>query len=364
MAVIIVIAIFRYGLFEVTPLGILSSIQEGIITVDNEGFVMEINSFAERILGVEGKKVTGNLVDQVLQIHDKAGRQVSTVKRLLPGILQKEKRIITDTYIITTRKKQTYPFAVAVSPIYSGRAIIGATIIFRNVKKEREREKSKDDFISMISHELKTPITSIKAYNQILLRNIERKDKQNSQRQLVIKMDEQVDRLNRLLANFLEVSRLQTGRIRLEKEFFNLNDLLQSIIDDAIVANKNREIKLRNKQDIFIYADKARIEQVVTNLLNNAIRYSPKEKRILIQMIAVRESVTISVKDYGEGIPQEHKKKIFDQFYQINQRPQSRGGLGMGLYIAANIIRQHGGKIWVESTHGRGSTFSFQLPIR
>lgn len=365
MSLIILFAIFRYGLFEVTPLGILSSIHEGIITVDSESLIMDMNSYAERILGVHSKKIAGKSIDEVLFMQDKAGKNISLVKRLLPLIFQKEKKIITDSYFISTGKKLVSPFAVAVSAIYSGRSIIGATIIFRNITKEREREKSKDDFIGMISHELKTPITSIKAYNQILLRNIEATDLHSKQRQIVLKMDQQVDRLNRLIANFLEVSRMRAGKLKLEKQFFNFNDLLQSIVDDARVANKSRQILFRNKLDIFVYADKARMEQVVINLINNALKYSPRDKKIIVTATVNKQVATISVKDFGGGIPLEHKKKIFDQFYQIDQyAAQSSSGLGMGLYIAANIIRQHGGKIAVESTLGKGSTFSFTLPLR
>ncbi len=365
MSLIILFAIVRYGLFEVTPLGILSSIQEGIITVDSESLVMEVNSYAERILSVHSKKVAGKNIDEVLFMQDNSGKNISLVKRLLPLIFQKEKKIITDSYFLSTGKKILSPFAVAISGIYSGRSIIGATIIFRNITKEREREKSKDDFIGMISHELKTPITSIKAYNQILLRNIESTDPHSKQRQMVIKMDQQVDRLNRLIANFLEVSRMRAGKLKLEKQFFNFNDLLQSIIDDARVANKNRKIVFRNKLDIFVYADKARIEQVVINLINNALKYSPKDKKIIVTASVNKQVATVAVKDFGDGIPYEHKKKIFDQFYQIDQyAAQSSSGLGMGLYIAANIIRQHGGKIAVESAVGKGSTFSFTLPLR
>lgn len=359
-AIIIVVAIFRYGLFEVGPFNILSSLDHGMLTVDNKGKILQLNAVAERMVGVRGKNAIGKKVETVLRLVDGKGKAINLLQRFVLPALEKGKKNISDVFF-GGNKRSKLPFLMTVSPIYSKQSIIGGSIIFRDISKERVREKHKDDFISMISHELKTPITSIKGYNQLLLRQLD--SGQKKQRHIVVRVDQELDRLNRLIKNFLDLSGVQSGKLKIEKEIFQIEELIHEIVEAMKMAYRDRQMHVQIKNTAFVYADRDKVAQVLTNLITNAFKYSPKDKRVVISTSVDRKFVTVHVKDYGQGIPEEHHKKIFAQFYQLNRGGNGRDGLGIGLYIASNIVRAHGGKIWLTSGNKTGTTFYFSLPL-
>ena len=181
--------------------------------------------------------------------------------------------------------------------------------------------------------------------------------------QLIIKLDEQVDRLIELIRSLLDTTKLSQGQLALSPENFNLNELIAERVEDIKQTTNNHEFKMVSEEDVFVTADKKRIDEVLTNLISNAIKYSPKGGDITITSAKTKEGVQVSVHDNGIGIPEDVKNKIFERFYRVNNaRVNTFPGLGLGLYIAAIIIQQHGGKIWLESALNKGSTFYFILP--
>lgn len=231
-----------------------------------------------------------------------------------------------------------------------------------DITEQKSDELRKNDFISMVSHELKTPLTSVKAYIQMLMETAAAKDA--FMEQLLTKADNQVRRMGSLIDGFLNVSRLESGKLLLHKEHFNLNDLIEDIKEDASLIFSTHIIKSTHCHAFSVYADKEKIGSVILNLLSNAVKYSPKESTIHIDCSEDGNNVKISVHDEGFGISEEDLTKLFERFYRV-QNSQNRfiSGFGIGLYLSAEIIHGHNGKIWAESTPDKGSVFRFTLPL-
>ncbi len=223
-------------------------------------------------------------------------------------------------------------------------------------------EKRKDDFLGIASHELRTPITSIKMY----LRILENELKKSSQKKAITvttKITGQTDKLTELVNDLLDVSRIQSGKLSLRKELIRLHDLIEEIIE-SIQETTSSKIYFKKEKTPKIYADQYRLYQVITNLLTNAIKYSPKNSEIIVRLTGNKDLAIVSVQDFGIGIAKSYHNKIFEKLYQIpEEKEKTFPGLGMGLYISKEIIERHGGKIWLQSDKGKGSTFYFSLPI-
>lgn len=233
------------------------------------------------------------------------------------------------------------------------------------LRKEKEIEKLKDEFVAIASHELKTPITSIKAFARILDKKLAHsKDKRDAQ--LAARIDTQADKLTRFVEELLDVSRIESGNLVFHKTKFDLNWLLEKTITDFQYTTQEHRIIHEAASLPLVTGDRNRLEQVVLNLLTNAVKYSPKANKVVVSSRVTRKELVVSVQDFGPGIPRKDRIKIFTRFYRTadsNRRKQAVSGIGLGLYIASEIIRQHGGKMWVASTSDRGSTFSFSLPL-
>lgn len=227
----------------------------------------------------------------------------------------------------------------------------------------RELATKKDEFMSIASHELKTPITSMKASLQLIDRLAEKDGANGMLKTFVAKANQQVDKITFLIENLLDVTKIQAGKIILQKSTFNMNEL----IHDCVYEVKNigsHTILIHGNIDVEVYADKNRIEQVLINFLTNAIKYSPKADKVDLFTERNESEVKISVKDYGIGIPQEKLDLVFDRFFRVEESSSQFSGLGLGLFISSDIIKRHQGQIGAVSSPGEGSTFWFSLPIQ
>jgi len=239
--------------------------------------------------------------------------------------------------------------------------LFAAYLMRRDLQQRTELEHHKDEFISIASHELKTPITSLKVFNKLLQKKLENAPIAELHR-YISKIDEQTSRLTSLVTNLLDLSRVQTGKMKIEKAPFDLNDLVKDTVDAVQETTKKHTIILKGKSKQVVTADRYRIYQVFVNLLTNAIKYSPDGKKIVVTVRDHEGKVQIQVRDFGIGIDNKNQKKIFERLFQVpSPDKKALPGLGMGLYITKEIIEKHGGKIWVESTKGRGSTFYVTL---
>lgn len=243
---------------------------------------------------------------------------------------------------------------------------IGAATEIQKIKEEEER---KNDFIKMVSHELKTPVTSIKGYVQMLLSMLHGTTENNTGTIPVIsslkRIDEQIKRLTRLITEMLDLSKLEESKLHLHKEKWVLNDLVKETVQDIGFTNKTHHIHIEELFSGSVYADKDRIQQVIINLVNNGIKYSPHKEDIYICIAQTTPgTIDVSVKDFGIGISTEEQEKIFDRFYRVDGKAEfTFSGFGIGLFITREILTKHDGSIRVNSEPGKGSLFTFTLPL-
>ncbi|HTI11333.1 MAG TPA: ATP-binding protein [Puia sp.] len=238
-------------------------------------------------------------------------------------------------------------------------------LTFEDVTFQRKMEQAREDFISIASHELKTPISVIKAYAQILGMELESTASERVT-QTLDRILIQSERLTKLTSFLLDVSAFKTGTIQLRKEPFVLLELMLEIVNELKQSNSKHQLILDEVTDASVLADRFRIGQVITNLLSNAIKYSPDEEKILINISVdkTKKWVRTSVQDHGIGVPPEYQPDLFRRFFRTdNIKATKIEGFGMGLYISSEIIKAHGGQMGVNSSGANGSTFFFELPL-
>ncbi|WP_197413283.1 ATP-binding protein [Pedobacter sp. Leaf176] len=239
-------------------------------------------------------------------------------------------------------------------------AILHAAI---DVTKQVQLQRQKDEFLGIASHELKTPVTSIKAYTQVLERMI-RDEGDSKKANMVKRMDVQLNRLTGLIGDLLDVTKIQSGKMAFNPVKFSFDVLVQEIVDEMQHTTTQHEILVDLKSDAEVYADKERIGQVMINFLSNAIKYSNDAKHINVSSYIEDNEVVLSVQDYGIGIPKDMQHLVFDQFYRVSGNFQhTYPGLGLGLYISSEIVKNEGGRIWLTSKEGAGSIFYFALKL-
>lgn len=233
---------------------------------------------------------------------------------------------------------------------------------FTNIEDQKLAMQKKDEFISLASHELKTPITSLKAFTQIL--QIGMKEEGNDKAvDLLGRMDRQINKLTHLISDLLDVTKINAGKINFTKEEFSLNNLLEEIAEEMQHNAANHKIELKLSDGCIINADRNRIGQVITNLISNAIKYSPDANRIIISSESKKNEIKFTVQDFGIGIAANEQPQLFTRFFRGNdERVKTFPGLGLGLYISNEIIRRHDGLMEFESQAGKGSKFCVTLP--
>ncbi len=235
-------------------------------------------------------------------------------------------------------------------------------LAFEDITIRKELEEQKEVFLGMVSHELKTPITSIKGFAQLLQRRLSQRGDEQSAASLG-KMDAQLNRMITLINDLLDKTILEVGQLQTHPVSFAIDDLVREIVEEMQQTTETHHLFIDGTANRQVYGDSERIGQVLMNLLSNAIKYAAETETILVRAIVNEEVVTVSVQDFGLGISPEKQEHIFERFYRV-ERPKQKNiaGLGLGLYISNEIIKRQGGKMMVESTPGAGSTFSFTIP--
>lgn len=237
------------------------------------------------------------------------------------------------------------------------------TGILNEITERKEDEIRKNDFIGMVSHELKTPLTSMKGYIQILIARLTKSNDEFGVNALV-KANAQVTKMTSMINGFLNISRLESGKIHIDLQVFDLALLIKESEEESLTTILSHKIVYAPVEITFVNADREKIGQVIHNLISNAVKYSPQGSTINIACITVNGTASVSVKDQGMGIKPDDVSKIFDRYYRVQGGHMfSIAGFGIGLYLCAEIVHRHHGKIWVDSTFEKGSTFTFNLPL-
>lgn len=246
---------------------------------------------------------------------------------------------------------------------FMGIVAITSLILAAVMAERRELAQRKDEFISMASHELKTPLTTLQGYTELLHKKFARQGNQEAQLYLA-RMAMQINQLTRLIDDLLDISKMQAGKIAFAEEAVDVNALVSEVVEDLQQTSSQHQISIEGRAQREIVGDKERLGQVLINLITNAIKYSPRAERIIVRLTSTHDTLTVSVQDFGIGIPKAHQEKVFERFYRVySDQVRTYSGLGIGLYIAHQIIERHAGKMRVESIEGQGSTFSFSLPV-
>jgi signal transduction histidine kinase len=248
---------------------------------------------------------------------------------------------------------------VSASPVFvaRGAAPHRAVAVIRDVTEVRRFEQAREEFLATAAHELKTPLAVVKAYAQLMAR------RGQGDREALSAIERQADRLARIVQQLLEVSRFRSGGGELRRERFDLGEVAESVAQ-RMRALTVEAVRVDRSGETAVLADPERIAQVLHNLVENAIRFSPLGGGVEIQVRRRASDAVVSVRDHGVGIPTERQGRIFERFYRAHAgTSQDYGGLGLGLDVSREIVARHGGRIWFESEPGRGSTFSFSVPL-
>ncbi|UOE52493.1 PAS domain S-box protein [Mucilaginibacter sp. SMC90] len=337
---------------------IIASSDDAIVSKTLDSVITSWNQSAERMFGFTAEEMIGESIYKLIP-PDRTDEEPLILSRLKSG--QRVEHFETKRL---TKDGRQIDVSVSVSPIKDkdGR-IIGLSKIARDITERKQDEARKSDFIGMVSHELKTPLTSLNA----LLQVAELKLKTSEDSFLpgaMQKANVEVKKMTNMINGFLNVSRLESAKILIEKEPFQLEELITEVVDETNLTVGSRQIDFDPCPPVTIKADRDKISSVISNLIGNAVKYSPNGAAIAVKCELIGQNVVFSVKDQGLGIAEADVKKIFDRYYRVQSNHSKHiSGFGIGLYLSAEIIDRHDGKIWVESEMKKGSTFYFSLPL-
>lgn len=228
-----------------------------------------------------------------------------------------------------------------------------------NIDLQKENEQKKDEFISIASHELKTPLTSIKAFNQLM----QRSQSLESMASFLKKSQENIFRLEKLIADLLDVTKINAGKMTYNMQEFSFKQMLIDSVESQQLIAPAHQLILESVEDVTYKGDRFRIEQVLNNFLTNAVKYSPEGGKIIVKSKIELNSLIVSVQDFGIGIAEQDLDKLFNRYYRVDNAAMQFEGLGLGLFISSEILKRHQGSFWIESELGKGSVFYFRLPL-
>ncbi|MBE7175799.1 MAG: PAS domain-containing protein [Mucilaginibacter polytrichastri] len=232
-----------------------------------------------------------------------------------------------------------------------------------DIHEQKMLERQKDDFLGIASHELRTPVTSIKAYAQVL-ESVLTKKGEEKEAQMAAKMNGQINRLTNLIADLLDVTKINSGRMQFNKTHFAFNEMVRDTIEELQRTSHHHTLIADFGTETFVFGDRERIGQVITNMVINAVKYSPDSDKIIIHTALKNNEVELCVEDFGVGIAADKQQRVFEQFYRVSGDMQHTfPGLGLGLYISAEIVKREGGRIWLTSEENKGSSFCFSIPV-
>jgi two-component system, OmpR family, phosphate regulon sensor histidine kinase PhoR len=348
---------------------VIGSSADGIMVVDASRRVTSANPALAKMSGYTAAELVGKPCHHLLAIT--AGEGSSYCDALCPLMSNPEEtgcqangRILETTLIRKSGQKVWVGITCGAIRDQANRPV-GAVYTIRDITELKEVARLKDEFFSIASHELRTPVTSVKGYAQTILRRRARGlNDPTSEDRALRAIDKQSDRLVDLISELVEVSRISVGRLELHREPVDLASLAQQTLDQLGVTTDRHKLSLKAEGSVWADIDAGRVEQVMVNLLTNAIKYSPDGGDIVVTVSRAADRAMVQVRDHGIGIAKDRQPHLFERFYRAHSETyRDYRGIGLGLYISREIVTRHGGELWVESEEGLGSTFSFTLPL-
>lgn len=337
---------------------------DGILMVDpSTQTIDDANPVMTELLGYPREQLLGRELWHVGLFPDRETAQ-DVMKRLAKHMFARY-----ETLPLQTRDGQSrYAEFVSTRFRANGHDVIQCNVRDITDRKLAEDERSrleerKNAFISMASHELKTPVTSLKGFTQVFQRRL--KERADPQTLLFLaRMDAQLSKLTGLISDLLDVSKMGTGELTFRKASLDLDELVQETVENVQAAVTTHRLSIWGATRAQVYGDRDRLGQVLINLLTNAIKYSPDAETVIVHVARNGEQADIAVQDFGIGIAEEYHERVFERFYQVaDRRETTYPGLGIGLYIARTVVERHDGHLWMESARGAGSVFRMTLPL-
>ena len=336
---------------------VLRHMSDGVIATDRRGRIVIMNTAALDILNLKSEKVIGIPLLEILPLEERV-----TFRELLET---QQERLI---HLEEDGEDSMIQCEFSVIQRESG-FISGLVCVLTDVTEQQKIERERRNFVSNVSHELRTPLTSIKSYTEALVDGAW-ENKEIAPGFLNV-IETETDRMMRMITDLLNLSRMDQNRFGLEKEFINMNELVVHIVNRFEMVLQSEPYRDKNyriltditQRDLWVELDQDKITQVLDNIINNAIKYSPDGGRIIIRLMETHTDIIVSVSDEGLGIARKDIPHLFDRFYRVDKaRSRAMGGSGLGLAIAQEVVQLHGGKIWVNSIENKGSTFFVSLP--
>jgi PAS domain S-box-containing protein len=340
-------------LFDIT----LTAIKDFVYTFDTAGRFTYANSPLLELLGITLDEIIGKNFHELPYPEELA----TLLQTQIDQVAATGKAVTDETFYINPTGLRGYYEYIFVPVFDDNKNVVFVAGSTRDITTRKQLESQKDDFIGIVSHELKTPVTSIKAFTQVLQNRFTRAGDEKSA-VLLRKMDAQINKLTSLISDLLDVTKIEGGQLQFNEAFFSFDQLVDDVVEEIQRSANKHTLEKQGATKKTVYGDKDRIEQVIINFLTNAIKYSPHTGTIIVKSFSENDHVTLCVQDFGAGIPKESHRQVFERFYRVSGN-ETIPGIGLGLYISAEIIRRQGGTIWVESEPGQGSTFCFSLPV-
>nr|WP_286672882.1 ATP-binding protein [Anaeromonas gelatinilytica] len=341
---------------------IVESISDGIIVTDEDNKILLVNRAAEKALGIKEK--------EVINKHFLEEIKEEEIFKIIKSMKEKNKinNIKKNINITLKSGEELKHYNINVKPIRDKDGTnVGMVTLMQDITKLKEVDQMKSDFVSTVSHEFRTPLTSIGMSAGLLLEGISG-DITEDQKELLEAIKEDNERLKNLVSDLLDLSRLESGKIQMDIALYDIRKIIQHAVKPFYrqAEDKNTSISINVNDNVSkVKADFNKISWVLTNLVGNALRYTPENGgKIEIEVKETANKILVAVKDNGKGIPEEFQKKIFEKFVQVkDEKGENTGGTGLGLAISKEIVNAHGGDIWIESEPGNGSKFYFTLYI-
>lgn len=351
---------------QAQTIAIFNGIGDGAILTDISGRVEYINDIALNMFGYKKSEVIGEWFPQVIVAEDAAGHELTPIERPITKAFITGKPVSQNIFY-RTKTGKSLPVAITVSPVVIDEKPIGAIHIIRDNTYEFAVDKMKSEFISIASHQLRTPLSAIKTYAHMLESGIGGK-LSKQQADFVHTILDSTNRMNILIDSLLNASRLEMGKIKVKKQKVKLEDLLSEAVEEARLLSDKRSVKIsfkRPSKGCEVNTDTLLVKEIISNLLSNAVKYTPENGKVELTLATFKNHVQINVSDNGYGIPEGAQARIFTKFFRAaNAQVVDAGGSGLGLYTVQQIVERLGGKIWFTSKEDKGTTFYVKLPLK